>query len=303
MVNKIKHLLSIIFPFLLKNVGLCDIMLQVYKEVQHMKITKKNARIVSILILLIILLTGCIGRREEPQTTITETECPTESNSPASATQVTPKKRVALTYDDGPHNRYTMNIVDELSKYGAHATFFVVGNRLDGTSYNGKAGLQYAISAGNEIGIHGYTHTKYYDSCSDADYEAEQSKTLNEIRNISPATSVALMRPVGGKISNARVKNSEYAIILWDVDSQDWKYKYTASEDATKKEENLSIIVDNIMSTVTDGSIILMHDIYVSTYDATVVILEQLYAEGYEVVTVSELLGDNLSSGVKYFSK
>ena len=90
---------------------------------------------------------------------------------------------------------------------------------------------------------------------------------------------------------------------MWDVDSLDWKYKYSSSEDASKKEENLSVIVDNIMSAVSDGSIILMHDIYASTYDATVIILERLYAEGYEVVTVSELLGDGLTSGVTYYSK
>ena len=119
----------------------------------------------------------------------------------------------------------TDEMLDELSKYGAHATFFVVGNRVDGTDYNGKAGLQHAIAAGNEIGIHGYTHKKYYDNCSDADYEAELSKTLNAIWDISSDTPVSLMRPVGGRISNVRADACEYAIIMWDVDSLDWKYK------------------------------------------------------------------------------
>ena len=260
-------------------------------------------QILSLLLLFTLLLAGCANGKQEQENTTEETVFSTESNTLTIPTQTTPKKRVALTYDDGPHNVYTKNIVDELSKYGAHATFFVVGNRVDGTDYNGKAGLQYAIDAGNEIGIHGYTHKKYYDSCSDADYEAELSKTLNAIWDISPDTPVSLMRPVGGRISNVRAEACEYAIIMWDVDSLDWKYKYSSSEDASKKEENLSVIVDNIMSAVSDGSIILMHDIYASTYDATVIILERLYAEGYEVVTVSQLFGDDLTSGVKYFSK
>ena len=260
-------------------------------------------RIFSFLLLFTLLLAGCANSKQEQETTAEDTKISTESNTSALPTQATPKKRVALTYDDGPHNVYTKSIVDELSKYGAHATFFVVGNRVDGTDYNGKAGLQYAIDAGNEIGIHGYTHKKYYDSCSDADYEAELSKTLNAIREISPDTPVSLMRPVGGRISNARTEASEYAIIMWDVDSEDWKYKYTSTEDAAKKEENLAVIVGNIMSNVTDGSIILMHDIYASTCDATAIILERLYAEGYEVVTVSQLFGDDLTGGVKYFSK
>ena len=75
------------------------------------------------------------------------------------------KKRVAMTFDDGPHNVYTKRIVDELAKYGFHATFFVVGNRVDGGTYNGKSGLLYAYEHGNEIGIHGYTHTAYYNKC------------------------------------------------------------------------------------------------------------------------------------------
>ncbi len=275
-------------------------MFETPQEVRHMKTNRKSiARIVSILLLLAFLLAGCSSRKQEIQ----NADLTAQNDASTRPTLATPKKRVALTFDDGPHNVYTKSIVDELSKYGAHATFFVVGNRVDGTDYNGKSALQYAISAGNEIGIHGYTHRKYYDSCSDADYEAELSKTLNAIQSISPTTPVSLMRPVGGKISSVRAEASEYAIILWNVDSEDWKYKYTTSDDTLKKEENLSIIVDNIMSTVSDGSIILMHDIYASTYDATVIILERLYAEGYEVVSVSELLGADLRSGVKYFSK
>ena len=58
-------------------------------------------------------------------------------------------------------------------------------------------------------------------------------------------------------------------------------------------------IVENVMSNVEDGSIILMHDIYLSTVHATAVILERLHAEGYEVVSVSELLG-NAVPGTKY---
>ena len=56
------------------------------------------------------------------------------------------------------------------------------------------------------------------------------------------------------------------------------------------------------MSSVKDGSIILLHDIYASTYDATVIILKRLYEEGYEVVSVSELLGAKRASGKLYTS-
>ena len=100
------------------------------------------------------------------------------------------------------------------------------------------------------------------------------------------------MRPIGGRITSERITNCGYAVIMWSVDSNDWRYKSAGAE-------GVETIVDNVMSQVQNGSIILMHDIYENTYLATKEILKQLNAQGYEVVTVSELLG-NPQSGVKY---
>ncbi|MBE6596363.1 MAG: hypothetical protein E7641_01720 [Ruminococcaceae bacterium] len=211
------------------------------------------------------------------------------------------KKRVALTLDDGPHNVYTKKIVDELSKYQYHATFFVLGNRVDGTSYSGGSAMIYAAEAGNEIAIHGYTHKLYFDKCSDEEYKSELSRTEKAIKDKYPAVSVRLMRPVGGRITNERVTESEYSIIMWSVDSEDWKYKYKSGDTDAAKKEKVDAIVNNVMNGVSDGSIILMHDIYESTYDAVVVLLEKLHSEGYEVVTVSELLGSDLHAGARYY--
>ena len=201
-------------------------------------------------------------------------------------------KRVALTFDDGPHNVRTKAIVDELAKYGFNATFFVVGNRVDGTAYNGSSALKYAASKGNEIAIHAYTHNLYYDTCTKSAFEDELDMTYDAIRAKVPNAKVKLMRPVGGRITSERTQNCDYAVIMWSVDSNDWKYKNDG-------ESGVETIVDNVMSQVEDGSIILMHDIYENTYLASMEILKQLNAQGYEVVTVSELLG-NPRAGVKY---
>ena len=147
------------------------------------------------------------------------------------------KKRVAITYDDGPHNIYTKKIVDELSKYGFNATFFVIGTRVDGTEYNGSSALIYAAENGNEIGIHGYTHKENYKECSDEVYEADLKNTEDAIKNRIHNIEVELMRPAWGLISDERVKESKYSIILWNVDSEDWKYKYSSddTEDIAKE--------------------------------------------------------------------
>ena len=217
-------------------------------------------------------------------------------------TSVEPTKRVAITFDDGPHNVRTVKIVDELAKYGFNATFFVVGNRVDGSEYNGESAVQYASEKGNEIAIHGYTHSPdhYYDKCDDNTYKYEVSQTEKAIKNAIGGKAIRLMRPVGGRITDQRVKESKYSIIMWSVDSEDWRYKYSSSDTEQEAAQKVDTIVDNVMASVSDGSIILMHDIYESTYDAVVIILKKLYENGYEVVTVSELIGEDLAAGRKY---
>lgn len=240
-------------------------------------------------LLCIFAFIGCNSPTENTATTDTQ----------ASATP-TPKKRVAITFDDGPHNVRTRAIVDELAKYGFHGTFFVVGNRVDGTEMNCAATVRYIIDNGNEVGIHGYTHTKYYNSCSEEEYEYELKQTKKAITDAVSGYNVSLMRPIGGAISADRASSCDYSIILWDADSLDYENKYS-SADAEGAAEKRDRIVNNVMSNVRDGSIILMHDIYFSTVEATAIILKQLYDEGYEVVTVSELIGDP-KPGVKYYS-
>ena len=248
------------------------------------------------LVLSCVLLSGCsqgVGSGNDFD--------PPQSNQPTSSN----KKRVAITYDDGPHNVRTKKIVDELAKYGYNATFFVVGNRVasvgeNNLTYNGAEALKYAASKGNEIGIHGYTHNAYYNTCSNSTYSSEIENTRAAINKVIPGYKVTLMRPIGGAITEERVEDSDYAVIMWSVDSGDWTHKATTDAETTK--ENIDTIVNNVMSKVSDGSIILMHDLYENTYEATKIILKELHDQGYDVVTVSELLGNTLSAGKKFSS-
>ena len=267
------------------------------------KKTKNFIRIVSVLLILVsLVLVGC---EEEIvyHPAGTGDDLAVMGTVGTDPNGDTGSKQVAITFDDGPHNVITKKIVDELEKYGFSATFFVVGNRVDGTAYNGVAGLKYAYEKGNEIAIHGYTHEVYYNSCTEEEYNDELSKTETAIKNVIN-TPVYLMRPIGGKITDSRIQTCKYSVVKWDVDSEDWKYKYSSTNNYSEdeKKEKVDAIVNNVMSSVKDGSIILLHDIYASTYDATVIILERLYEEGYEVVSVSELLGSDRAAGMLYMS-
>lgn len=212
----------------------------------------------------------------------------------------TPKKKVAITLDDGPYAAYQKKFIDEMKKYGGAATFFIVGNRVQWSSETGP-GLAYAVDNGWEIGIHAWTHEKdkFFDICSDEVYNFEIQSTVNIIQKYVPGYDVRLMRPPGGQITSARASASPYAIIRWDVDSYDYNYQSTASG---KKEANVQAIIDNVMAQVREGSIILMHELYENSFDAYCEVLRLLDAQGYEFVTVSELLGDKYQAGKTFTS-
>ena len=249
------------------------------------------------LALVCLLMTGCLkaeSHREFPETSTPQS---TEQPNINTNTNVDTRPRVALTYDDGPSSITTKPIVDELNKYGYHATFFVVGNRVDYTpgEDNGAAAMVYAYENGNEIGIHGYTHQANYASCSADTYQYEIYQTLEAIQAKIPGYKVRVMRPVGGSISNVRVTESQFAVVNWSVDTLDWTLRKPAGDTATIEE-----IVNNALQNIEDGDIILMHDIYNNTYEATVLLLARLNEMGYNVVTISELLGDKLEPGRLY---
>ena len=115
------------------------------------------------------------------------------------------------------------------------------------------------------------------------------------------------MRPPGGNITEEQYKSSEFPVILWSIDTEDWKHKRYNSDSAEDIQKKIDIIVNNALYdkngnfNVKNGDIILMHEIYENSYDAFCIIIEELHNRGFEFVTVSELL-QNPSTGYKYYS-
>lgn len=279
------------------------------------KTFKAVVRICAVLLLMSIGFCGC-NTVEVPTATLAPTEAPTEKPSETRATKkptetqapterqtadpTAPKKRIAMTFDDGPDDENTKKLVDVLDSYGFNATFFVIGQKVDGSRFNGGEMLKYAVEKGNEIGIHAYTHkTPYDDTCSDETFEEEIGKTRDAILEVLPDYDIKLMRPTQGKITDARVAACPYSVILWNLDTLDWKY--TARGTEKTKSQNITTIVNSVLSRVKEGDIVLMHEIHDNSYEAALIILEELYLDGYEVVTVSELLGDKAEAGKRFY--
>lgn len=184
------------------------------------------------------------------------------------------KPMVALSFDDGPaFDGSTGRILDVLEKYGARATFFMVGTRINN---NTKKYLKRELELGCELGNHTYNHDHYGKTVTEADV----IKCSDAVYKACGKRPTAFRCP-GGNMSSVMqnaAKKEGMIIAYWSVDTEDWKSRNPAQ------------IISRAENGVYDGSIILMHDIYSTTADAVEKIVPALVKKGYQIVTVSEMI-------------
>jgi peptidoglycan/xylan/chitin deacetylase (PgdA/CDA1 family) len=181
---------------------------------------------------------------------------------------------VALTFDDGP-GPYTARILDVLRRQGAHATFFVVGNRLQ---YWPEAAHEEARLG--DVGNHTWSHpaltrlphwvvwlelmrTQY---AVDEDVGWKPRLFRTPYAMYSPAT-------------NSIVRRLGLLQVFWDVDARD-----------DVRHAKVANIVRNVAEGLRPGAIILMHDIHPWTLAALPGVLAVIRAHGLRAVSVGELL-------------
>lgn len=195
------------------------------------------------------------------------------------------KPMVALTFDDGPNPISTPMILDVLEKYNVHATFFDLGNLMK--KY--PSVVQREAKLG-EVGTHTYSHQNFNTLSVNA--ITEDLRLSREAFQSVLGYEPILLRPPYGN-ANATVRALvDMPIILWDVDTLDWKYR------------NKDLILNEIDKYGNlDGKIILMHSIYTSTAEAVEILVPDLLDQGYQIVSVSELAtykGYTLETGKVY---
>lgn len=228
-----------------------------------------------------------IENSEEKQDTIDNVDKNKEDSKEEDSKEE--KKYLALTFDDGPYPKVTNRILDVLEENGAKATFFVMGNRLDTNGDTYKDAVKRAYSLGCQIGNHTYSH-KDLTKLSAKEIKKEVSRSNDCINAIAPMGD-AVLRPPYGARNDTVYSTVKVPMITWSVDTEDWKSK------------DRDTIVKNILDTVSDGDIVLMHDLYESTADAVEVVVPKLIEMGYELVTVDELFevkGVTLKAGSLY---
>lgn len=188
------------------------------------------------------------------------------------------EKMVALTFDDGPDNQTTPAILDTLEKYNVKGSFFFIGKQVE--QYPDV--VKRAYENGNLVLSHSYNHVDLTNLNSDQ-IHSELKQTEDAIKEIIGKTPAILRTPYGetdDKVVTA-AKQDGYSIALWSIDTLDWSQK------------EMDNIVNNVVSNVRNGDIILMHSTKEQSETAKALphIIEALQKEGYKIVDLETLLG------------
>lgn len=194
-------------------------------------------------------------------------------------------KVIALTFDDGPWDKQTDEILDILEENGAKATFFTVGQCISGHEKE----LQRAANMGCEIGTHTWDHAEGSGQgvslikMSSQERKDEVTKGLQAITNATGQEASTIFRCPGGNYDTSVATDLEGIVtaeIGWNIDTTDWK------------KPGADVIAQRIQS-AGPGNIILMHDgggDRSQTIAGLKQALPKLKEQGYTFVTVQDLI-------------
>ena len=186
---------------------------------------------------------------------------------------------IALTFDDGPWPTTTSQVLDVLKKNNVKATFFMVGKQVE--KYPQL--LKQVVAEGHAIGNHTWSHQYgQYD-------ESAAAHELNDAAALFDKTTgvkTSLFRPPAGILNNglaAYAQQKKYAVVVWSVDSKDWRYHGTTTK----------ALLESVVKDAKPGGIVLLHDgggDRSTTVQALPQLITALQKRGYTFVTVPELL-------------
>lgn len=187
------------------------------------------------------------------------------------------KKKIAITFDDGPDKKNTAKILDILKKYNVKASFFVVGDKAE----KHPELVKRMYNENHLVLNHSYNHANYEYKTAEQ-IKTDILKTQDIISNIIAVKPLLIRTPYGvvnDKIFNV-TRDINHKIILWSIDSLDW---------SQKEADN---IIKNTLNNARSGDIILLHSVSFTTetVKALPTIIEKLTEQGFSLVDVAELL-------------
>jgi peptidoglycan-N-acetylglucosamine deacetylase len=177
---------------------------------------------------------------------------------------------VALTFDDGP-SAHTARLLDVLAERGVPATWFV-----QGVNVRERPALTRRIAMeGHQVENHTWDHPQL-NLLSLSGQRSQLDRTDSAVRSAGAPRTDRLRPPYGAY--NANTRNLGLPLVLWSVDSEDWRTRVSSS------------IRQQVRATVHPGAIVLQHDTIGPSVDAVPGIVADLWSRGYTFVTVDELV-------------
>ncbi|MBK6827484.1 MAG: polysaccharide deacetylase family protein [Chitinophagaceae bacterium] len=155
------------------------------------------------------------------------------------------KKKLYLSFDDGPHPTITPFVLNELRKYNAKATFFCIGENV--VKYPGV--YRQLLEEGHAIGNHTQHHINGWKSADEI--------YLNDIKAATAFIDSPLYRPPYGRISRSQIrklkqegfKDQDWSIVMWNILAGDWVQELSPEK-----------CYQRISGKIRAGDIIVFHD-------------------------------------------
>ncbi len=188
----------------------------------------------------------------------------------------TQQKKVALTFDVAWENSDTEELLAVLEPYGVKATFFVTGDFCDRCGEDVKQFAQAGHDVGNHSDMHPHPNQlKKVDLLSDT---KACNRKIKELIGTQPTLYRAPYGEYNSEVIAAVEDSLNMKVIQWDVDSMDWK------------RNGVEAAVQNVLSKVQSGSIILFHNDLETTVPAVEKVIRRLQGQGYEFVLVKDMI-------------
>jgi peptidoglycan-N-acetylglucosamine deacetylase len=188
----------------------------------------------------------------------------------------TDKKEIAISFDDGPAENYTAQILEILKTEEVKATFFCIGNRIAGN----EVVLKQIHTDGHIIGNHSYSHHFWFDMYPAKKMQDDLRQMDTEMERVTGLKPKLFRPPYGVTNPNLAkaIKNGGYTPVGWSVRSMD-----TVINDGKK-------LLDKISAGINPGAVFIFHDTSKTTLDILPQFIKEVKNKGYNIIPLDKLL-------------
>jgi peptidoglycan/xylan/chitin deacetylase (PgdA/CDA1 family) len=188
----------------------------------------------------------------------------------------TDKKEIAISFDDGPVENHTLQILNILNAENVKATFFCIGNRIAGNEFI----LKRVKAEGHIIGNHSYSHHFWFDMYPAKKMQVDLQQMDAEMERVTGLKPKLFRPPYGVTNPNLAkaIKNGDYTPVGWSERSMD-----TVIKDETK-------LLEKINNGIEPGAVFLFHDTSKTTVSVLPKFIQEVKKRGYNIIPLDKLL-------------